>query len=134
MADAKKPKIKVLDDPEQVREFLLKLEHPLKAEIEAVRTIILSVDQRIAEGIKWNAPCFHYKGDMTVIHVRAQQHVHLVWPSGAEIGGDSAVLEGDYPDGRKMSYFRSMAEVKAKQSQLKQAVRAWMRIQDAKSA
>lgn len=134
MAGAKKPKIKVLDDPKQVREFLDKLEHPLKAEIEAVRAIIVGVDERITEGIKWNAPSFYYKGDMVVIHVRAQQQVHLVWPSGAEMGGDFEVLEGVYPDGRKMSYFRNMAEVKAKQSQLKQAVRAWIRIQDAKSA
>jgi len=48
MAGAKKPKIKMLDDPKRVREFLDKLEHPLKAELEAVRAGIGIQDAKSA--------------------------------------------------------------------------------------
>ncbi len=31
--------------------------HPLQPAIEALRAIILAADDRIQEGVKWNAPC-----------------------------------------------------------------------------
>jgi uncharacterized protein YdhG (YjbR/CyaY superfamily) len=34
------------------------LDHPSKAEVRAVREIILAVDPRITEQVKWNAPSF----------------------------------------------------------------------------
>jgi len=43
---------------EQVLEFLQKLEHPLKLQIEEVRRIILDSNDQISEHIKWNAPSF----------------------------------------------------------------------------
>ncbi len=39
-------------DPE-VEAFLDQLDHPLIAEIRAVRKIVLGVDKRITESIKW---------------------------------------------------------------------------------
>lgn len=41
-----------------VAEFLRRLEHPLKAEIEALRRVLLAADPAVREGIKWNAPSF----------------------------------------------------------------------------
>jgi hypothetical protein len=38
------------------------LEHPYKAEVAALREIILGVSDDITETIKWNAPTFSYKG------------------------------------------------------------------------
>ena len=41
---------------DQLGQFLEGLDHPLKAEIERVRTIILGSNSEITEHIKWNAP------------------------------------------------------------------------------
>jgi hypothetical protein len=42
----------------KVNEYMRALEHRLKAEMEAVRAIILNANDQITEGIKWNAPSF----------------------------------------------------------------------------
>lgn len=47
-----------LSGPEQVVEFMNNLEHPFKKEIEEVRNIIISTNNRIIEKIKWNTPSF----------------------------------------------------------------------------
>jgi hypothetical protein len=128
---AKTPK--KLDDTPKVDAYMRALEHPLKAEIEAVRGIILGAHAGVTEGIKWNAPSFYYKGDMVVFNPRAQEYVHLVFPNGIVIKDDTGLLEGDYID-RRMAYFRSMDEVKAKQAALENAVRSWVAYMDAADA
>jgi uncharacterized protein YdhG (YjbR/CyaY superfamily) len=44
----------------RVDEFLDKLDHPFKAEVQALREIIKGVNRHITEQIKWNAPSFSY--------------------------------------------------------------------------
>jgi len=56
---AKKP---VVNNTEKVNEFMNKLDHPFKAEVQVVREIVLNVNKRITEEIKWKAPSFSYKG------------------------------------------------------------------------
>jgi uncharacterized protein YdhG (YjbR/CyaY superfamily) len=99
-------------EEQQVTDFMQKLEHPLKAEIEALRVIIKSADSNIRERIKWNAPSYYYKDDFVTFNPRATQHVHLVFhhPCIEEI--KSPLLEGDYK-GRRMAYFKDMQAVKS---------------------
>ncbi len=92
------------------------LDHPMKAEIEAVRAIIRS-NRKIAERVKWNAPSFFYIDDLATIHVKAKQHVHLIFHHPAIVKIKSALLEGDYKD-RRMMYFENMEEVKARKKEL----------------
>lgn len=121
---------KPLNEPEKLAAFLAALEHPLKPEISAVREIILGADHRITEGVKWNAPAFYYKGDMAVIHVKAQQHVMVIFPAGATIPDSTGLLEGTYPDGRRMAFFNNMQEVRDKAPLLSQVVKGWITVQD----
>lgn len=93
------------------------LNHPLQAEIEAVRSIIIKANKKIAERIKWNAPSFFYIEDLATIHVKAQQHVLLIFHHPAIVKIKSAFLEGDYKD-RRMMYFNNMKEVKARKPEL----------------
>lgn len=132
MATVKKPRF--LDESPKVDAFMANLDHPLKAEVEAVRQIILKTDPRITEGIKWNAPSFYYKGDMTVFMLRATHRVHLVWPSGMSIDDPTGLLEDDYPDGRRMSYFTDMNDVNAKKASLETVVRQWIKLMDSQNA
>jgi uncharacterized protein YdhG (YjbR/CyaY superfamily) len=116
-------------DAEKVEAYMTALEHPLKAEIEAVRKIIRSVSDKISERIKWNAPSYYYKEDFVTFNPRATNHVHLVFhhPSIETIKSD--LLEGDYI-GRRMAYFTNMKEVKAKEKELVKVVRELLAVQD----
>jgi hypothetical protein len=72
---AKKPDPKTYNDPAYVDKFMSTFEHPFKAEMQVIRSIILKTDNRITEGIKWNAPNFYYKGDMAVFTPHVKDHV-----------------------------------------------------------
>lgn len=113
----------------EVDAFMAGLDHPFKAEVQAVRDIIKNVNGGITEQIKWAAPSFSYKGYMVTFNLWAKQHVHLVFHNGAILSNESGLLEGDYPD-RRMAYFRSMAEVEAKRPALENAVREWVQLRD----
>ncbi len=71
---------------EAVNQFMAELTHPLKAEIEAVRAIILSADAGITEHIKWNAPSFCYAGDDRVtFKLHPPQRIQLIFHRGAKV-------------------------------------------------
>jgi hypothetical protein len=99
-----------------VNDFMQQLDHPLKAEIELVRAII-KTNRKIAERIKWNAPSFFYIDDLATIHVKARQHVHLIFHHPAIVKIKSKYLEGDYKD-RRMMYFSNAKEIRSRKQQL----------------
>ena len=74
--------------------------HPMNAEIQRVREIILATDPRITEDIKWSAPTFIYKGNMASYFMNAKKHVSLMFHKGALIQDDHGLLEGDGKEGR----------------------------------
>jgi len=114
---------------ETVDEYMAKLDHPLKAEVQAVRDIIKAVDQNITEQIKWNAPSFSYTDYIATFNLRAQQHVHLIFHNPAIASITSEILQGDYPD-RRMVYFADMDDVKTKKPALEHVVKALVEMMD----
>ena len=46
----------------EVDTFVSELGHPLEAVINTVRDVVLGVDPRIVETIKWKSPTFVFKG------------------------------------------------------------------------
>ena len=108
---------------DKVDEFLRELSHPLKAEVEAVRSIIMGVNKDINEEIKWNAPSFNYKGEYLVtFNLRETKRVHLVFHN-SQIGKvKNDLLEGDYVD-RRMTYFVNMNDIKANKPLLEKALK-----------
>jgi len=111
--------------------FMSELDHPFKAEVQAVREIIKAVDKNITEEVKWNAPTFSYKGYLATFNLWAKNHVHLVFHNGAILDQTLGILEGNYPD-RRMVYFASDEEVRAKKGALVEAVQQGIRLMDAK--
>lgn len=108
---------------DKVEEFLRELSHPLKAEVEAVRSIIKGVNKDINEEIKWNAPSFNYKGEYLVtFNLREMKRIHLVFHNPLIPRIKSNLLEGDYKD-RRMAYFSNMKDVKAKKAMLEKALK-----------
>ncbi len=104
-------------DTTKVNEFMKQLDHPLKAEIEAVRTILLNANPKIAERIKWAAPSYYYKEDIVTFNPRAKQHVHIVFHYAPVVNIESDLLKGDYKD-RRMVYLRNMSDVETNKAAL----------------
>lgn len=115
---------------ETVDAYLATLEHPLKAEVQALRDIIKGVDPRITEQVKWNAPSFSHTDYIVTFNLRATKHVHLVFHNLNIARIRSDILEGDYVD-RRMAYFADMADVIAKQPALEAVIRKLIAIMDA---
>jgi hypothetical protein len=106
--------------------FLAQLDHPMKAEIEAVRAIILRASPNVRERIKWNAPSFFFREDIGAFHLRSRTFVHLilVFPEAVTMV-DDPILEGDHVRRREVK-FRDMADVGAKKRSLQRIIAAWV--------
>lgn len=111
-----------LTDAELVTAYMDQLEHPLKAEMEAVRKIIKECDKTIHERIKWNAPSYYTSADMVTFNHRSPEYVHLIFHHPTIVKIKSTLLEGDYKD-RRMVYFRTMKEVTANKKELQRIIK-----------
>ena len=108
---------------DKVDEFLRELNHPLTAEIEAVRSIIKGVNKDIAEEVKWKAPSFNYKGEYLVtFNLWETKRIHLVFHNPLISQVKSKILEGDYKD-RRMAYFADMQDIKTKKPLLEKTLK-----------
>jgi|SRR5436190_7401656 len=132
---------KKLTDHEQVSEHISKLDPEFGKIIEAIRKIILSTDQQVGERIKWNNPSFYYTGEMKpfdpkeykreiVVFNLYKGRIMLVFPGGAKIKDTSGLLEGDYKDGRRITIFKDMNDVKAKKKALQKIIKEWLKLVD----
>lgn len=125
----KKKKGSPVSRTDKVDEFLEDLSHPLKAQVEAVRSIIKGVNKAINEEIKWKAPSFNYKGEYLVtFNLRDEKRIHLVFHNPLISKVKSKLLEGDYKD-RRMAYFSDMKDIKAKKSALEKVLKDLIKLQ-----
>ena len=125
-------------EPDKVDAYMKKLKHPLAGVAKALREIILKTDPEIGEEIKWNAPAFFYTGELppfnpkehkrhiVVFNFYKQDCVRLVFPSGARVKDMAGLLEGDYPDGRRLALFHDMREVESRKATLQRVVKEWL--------
>lgn len=118
-----------LSEAEQVAAYMDQLQHPLKAEIEAVRSIIKNANTAIKERVKWNAPSYYTSTDLLTFNPRLQTKVHLVFHHIAIVQIASDLLEGDYKD-RRMMYFTDMADVEAKKAVLENILNEYVKLVD----
>ncbi|MBP2161828.1 MULTISPECIES: DUF1801 domain-containing protein [Asticcacaulis] len=116
-----------------VDDFIVALVSPRKAEIEAVRQIILASHPEISEGIKWNAPSFFYKDWFATFHLRAKSGIQIILHRGAkiktapmrEIADPSGLLEWLAPD-RATMRFADIDAIEARRGDLSSVIRAWI--------
>ena len=69
-----------------------------------------------------------YKRDIVVVNLHKKDVVLLVFPTGAKVTDTSGLLEGDYPDGRKVAKFTSVSEVSYKEEALKSVLAKWLEL------
>ena len=113
----------------KVDEYLEKKAHPMTAEIQAVREIILATDERIEETIKWSSPTFMYKGNIASYFMNAKKFVSLMFHKGALLPNASGLLQGDGKEGRT-ARFTSLEDIENKKEALQSVIREWIALQD----
>jgi len=128
-------------DTGQVTAHIKKLDPSFGKIIEAIRQIILKTDKEIGERIKWNNPSFYYTGEMKpfdpkeykreiIVMNLFKERIMLVFPSGAKVNDRSGLLEGDYKDGRRITIFKDMKEIKSKEKLLQSVIKKWLTLVD----
>src|SRR5215211_753420 len=121
--------------PQEVDRFISGLDHPLKEEVERLRTAILDSNDEITEHIKWNAPSFCYAGeDRVTFRLYPEDRVQLVFHRGAKVKSDAGDFEFDddtgllrwVADDRAVVALRDVKDVEAKQASLVDVVNRWV--------
>ncbi len=118
---------------EEVADFMRALEHPRKAEMELLRSIILGAHSSISEGIKWNAPSFrtvewfatmNYLGGalMVILHLGAKARD----ASGLKIDDPDGLLKWLGKDRASVS-FADMNAIKSNRAALSAVLQQWIR-------
>lgn len=119
---------------DRVNQFVANLDHPLKAEVEAIRAIILSANPQLTEHIKWNAPSFQFKGeDRVTFNLHRKDRIQLVFHRGAKVKASedfvfedsTGLLEWAAKD-RGIVTLRDMQEIRAKETALVQVINLWI--------
>jgi hypothetical protein len=131
-----------ISQPEKVNEFISKINHPLIDVIKYSRNLILRVNKSIGEGIFWNAPTFYFTGKMKPFEPKEykryivgfnlykQDLVRLIFLRGADVTVGKELLEGVYKDGRRIVSFKSIADVKKNEDELKKIIEALLKLMD----
>jgi hypothetical protein len=131
-----------ISEPEMVNEYMKNLKHPLFDLSQYLRTFILSIDKNIGEGIYWNVPTFFFTGKMKPFDPKEyrrfivnfnfykQDTLRIIFLRGADVTDKTGLLEGDYKDGRRISSFKSIDDLKSKEKELKNIIKQLVKLMD----
>jgi|GEM_PF-1208078 len=110
--------------------YMRTLGHPMKSEMEVIRSIIKNANPKVLEKVKWNAPSFFYKQDMAVFNPRAERFVQLtfLFPRGV-VKDSTGLLLGDWKD-RREARFYDIDDIKKKKAALERVVNEWVALMD----
>lgn len=118
--------------------YLDNLEHPLKNVLLELQLQILSKFPEISAQLKWNSLSLYYNGemkpfnpkeykrDLVVVNLNKREYILLVFPTGSKIKDNNQVLEGDYPDGRRMLKINSIEDLNNKMTDLQLLIQFWI--------
>ncbi len=129
----KKPK---KSDQDQVVDYMINLENPLKSEIEVVRNIILQTNSQLTENIKWNAPSFSFNNeDRITFNFQGKGFFRLIFHCGAKVNENKSkeplfvdatgLLEWLDSD-RAMVKFVRMQDVEVNKNKLVEVITNWI--------
>lgn len=112
----------------QVDDYMEKLEHPFKQEVERLRSIILNANPKLQERVKWNSPSFYFVKDLAAFNLRASGYVQIIFIFyDGNMIEDSSLLQGSWRD-RREARFYSMDDIEAKQPALEHFVNNWIKL------
>lgn len=119
----------------EVTAFLDNQNHPLRKEIERLRTIILSANEQLTENIKWNGPNYCYANeDRISMRVQPPKQLQLIFHCGAKvkelpkeplIKNDFEILE--WKDNRRaVATFKNGEDIESNKENLTAIVKNWI--------
>ncbi|MCL6527236.1 MAG: DUF1801 domain-containing protein [Thermaceae bacterium] len=116
-----------------VSDYIAGLPEGLRAEVEALRRVILSAAEGIGEEVKWNAPSFHAGEHFATMRLKGKVPLQLILHLGAKksiiprssIEDPTGLLEWLGPD-RACVSFTELGEVNARASALQAILRQWL--------
>ena len=110
------------------------LDHPLKADIETVRKLILGVSPEISDGLKWNSLSFRKSDWFATVNLRSKDVIQLVFHTGAKAKdnpemkiADSSGLILWLAKDRALVTLGSGTTLKANAKAFEAVVKAWVR-------
>ena len=113
---------------DQVDDYMEKLEHPFRQEVERLRSIMLNANPKLQERVKWNSPSFFYIKDLAAFNLRASGYVQIIFIFyDGNMIEDPSLLQGSWKD-RREARFYSMVDIEAKQPALEQLVNNWVKL------
>lgn len=118
-----------MSNTKKADEFMAKLDHPLKAEMEAVRSIIIKASPKIEEDVKWGGPSFAYKEELATFNPRIKNYVALIFHKGELLNIKSDFLE-TATKGKVYAKFYSMQQVTENKELLEKMVNTWIELMD----
>jgi hypothetical protein len=107
--------------------FLDEKAHPMRAEIDRLRQVVLSADERIDEAVKWGGPTFVLAGgraNLATITLRGRSAVTLFFQEGASLPDQHGLLSGDAAHVRT-TRFESLADIDEAADALGEIVRTF---------
>jgi hypothetical protein len=133
-ASTRKAAVPSAKKPTGVEEYVLGLSPLRQKEIQAVRRIILGVNPKISEEIKWAAPSFALGEHFCTVNAWAQDDVQLIFhhgprkatSRGVPINDPDALLEWLATD-RASIRFESLHDIRTKKAALQSIVRQWIK-------
>jgi len=119
-----------------VDQFMASLKHPRRAEIEALRAIVLTTDKSVAEGIKWNAFSYRTTEYFATTNLRAKRGIGLILHLGAKVRdvpadglkiSDPAKLLKWLGRDRAAVEFENLDEINRNKAALQAVLRQWIK-------
>lgn len=120
----------------EVTEFLDNQIHPLRAEIEALREIILRAEPTLNEGIKWNGPNYSLNGeDRITMRLDPPKQIQVIFHRGAKVKTqpDNRLIDGNYPfltwkeNDRAIATFKELADIRQFSEAFQEIVTKWIK-------
>jgi hypothetical protein len=114
--------------------YMAALKHPHKEAVEELRALILSVDKRVKEDVKWKAPSFLITDHFATLRLHPAPNLQVILHAGAKarpsprqfVIDDTARLLKWAAPGRCVAAFSSVDDVRVRAKAFKAIVRAWI--------
>lgn len=119
----------------EVTGFLDGSAHPLRQEIELLRSIILSAESGLIESIKWNGPNYSFAGeDRITMRIHPPKQLQLILHRGAKVKvqPEHKLIQDDFnllvwkENDRAVASFQNREELDKSADSLKFLIKAWI--------
>lgn len=120
---------------DEVTLFLDHLNHPLRSDIEALRLLMLSADDRLVEGIKWNAPNYSIGSeDRITMRIQPPRQIQVIFHRGAKkldqpstrIIEDNAGLLAWKENDRAVATFKTLTDMEKSRRDFIKIIQDWI--------